>query len=106
MGDYSNMPKLEWSDDKPTIAKIKTQLMREEPVILIMPAGFDFSLDTATCDCREESGLLTYCQANTALSSLAKLNNATALQEIGDAADTAGLIVDIDVGEGRLIIHD
>jgi len=106
MRDYSNMPKLQWHDDTATIAKIKTQLMREEPVILIMPAGFDFSLDAAACDCREESGLLTYCQANTALSSLAEQNDIPALQEIGDAADNAGLTVDIDAGEGRLVIHD
>jgi len=106
MRDYNNMPKLEWRDDKATIAKIKTQLMREEPVILTMPAGFDFSLDAAACDCREESGLLTYCKANTALSSLAEQNNIPTLQEIGDTADNAGLTVDIDAGEGHLVIHD
>jgi len=106
MRDYSNMPILEWRDDKATIAKIRTQLVREEPVILTMPAGFDFSLDAAACDCREESGLLTYCKANTALSNLAEQNNIPALKEIGDAADNAGLTVDIDVGEGHLVIHD
>jgi len=106
MRDYSNIPKLEWRDDTATIAKIKVQLMREEPVILTMPAGFDFSLDAAACDCREESGLLTDCRANTALSSLAEQNNIPALQEIGDAADNAVLTVDIDADEGRLILDD
>jgi len=106
MRDYSNMPILEWRDDKATIAKIKAQLMHEEPVILTMPAGFDFNLDAAACDCREEFGLLTYCKANTALSSLAEQNNVPALQAIGDAAYNAGLTVDIDAGEGHLILHD
>lgn len=106
MRDTSNMPILEWRDDKATIAKIKAQLMREEPVILTMPAGFDFSLDAAACDCREESGLLTYCKANTALSRLAEQNDMPALNEIGDTADNAGLTVDIDAGEGRLILQD
>lgn len=106
MRDYSNIPKLEWSDDKATLAKIKTQVMREEPLILVMPAGFDFSLDATACDCREESGLLTYCEANKAFSTLAKQNNFLGLQEIGDAANTAGLTVDIDPAEGYLVIHD
>jgi len=106
MRDYNNMPKLEWRDDTATIAEIKAQLVREEPVILTMPTGFNFSLDAAACDCREESGLLTYCQVNTALSSLAEQNNIPTLKEIGDAADNAGLTVDIDAGEGCLILHD
>ncbi len=106
MRDYSNMPKLEWHDDKATLAKIKTQVMREEPVILVMPAGFVFNLDATACDCRKESGLLTYCQAAKTMSILAEQNNIPDLQEIGSAADTAGLTVDIDAGENRLIIHD
>jgi hypothetical protein len=83
MRDYSNMPKLEWSDNKATIAKIKAQLMREEPAILIMPVGFDFNLGSPACNCREESGLLTYCKANMALSSLAKQNDIPALGDRG-----------------------
>jgi hypothetical protein len=106
MRDYSNIPKLEWNDDKASLAKIKTQVMREEPVILVMPAGFDFSLDATACDCREESGLLTYCEANKALSILAKQNNFLDLQEIGNAANTAGLTVDVNPTEGYLVIHD
>ena len=106
MRDYGNIPKLQWHDDEATLAKIKTQVMREEPVILVMPAGFDFSLDAATCDCREESGLLTYCEANKALSILAKQNDVPVLQEIGNAANTAGLTVDINPTAGYLVIHD
>jgi hypothetical protein len=40
------------------------------------------------------------------LSTLAKQNNFLGLQEIGDAANTAGLTVDIDPTEGYLVIHD
>jgi hypothetical protein len=106
MRDYSNMPKLKWNDDKATLAKIKNQVMREEPVILVMPTGFDFSLDATACDCREESGSLTYCEANKALSILAKQNNYLNLQEVGNAANSAGLTVDINPTEGYLVIHD
>ena len=106
MRDYNNLPKLEWRDDTATIAEIKTQLVREEPVILIMPTGFDFSLDAAACECREKSGLLTYCKANTTLSSLAEKNNISALKEIGVAADNAGQVVDINADQGHLILHD
>lgn len=106
MRDYSNMPKLEWHDDKGTLAKIKTQLMREEPVILVMPAGFDFNLDAPACDCHEASGVLTECQANKALSILAEQNNVPNLQEVGNAASTAGMTLDINPTEGYLVIHD
>jgi len=40
------------------------------------------------------------------LDGLAKKNNIPALQEIGVAADNAGQVVDIDAGEGCLILHD
>jgi len=106
MRDYSNMPKLEWRDDKATLAKIKTQVMREEPVILVMPAGFDFDLDATACDGHEESGSLIDCKANRALSILAEQNDAPDLQEIGNAANAAGLTVDINPTEGYLVIHD
>ncbi|HKK04952.1 MAG TPA: hypothetical protein VKA50_03795 [Gammaproteobacteria bacterium] len=106
MRDYGNMPKLEWRDDKSTLAKIKAQVMREEPVILVMPAGFDFSLDATACDGHEESGLLIDCKANRALSMLAEHNDAPNLQGIGNAANSAGLLVDINPAEGYLVIHD
>ena len=106
MRDYSNMPKLQWNDDKATVAKINTQLMREEPVIILMPAGLNFDLDSAACGCREESGILTDCRANTTLTGLAKQNGISALQEIGESAENAGLTVDVDPVQGRLIIHD
>ena len=96
------MPKLEWHDDNATLAKIKTQVMHGELIILVMPTSFDFSLDLAACDCREESGLLTYCQPTITLTILAKQNDVLALQDIANAADNAGLTVDIDAGEGHL----
>ncbi|MEJ2376446.1 MAG: hypothetical protein P8Y71_13865 [Pseudolabrys sp.] len=106
MRDYRNMPKLEWRDDKGTLAKIKTQVMREEPLVLVMPAGFDFSLDASACDCHEESGILTDCEAKKALAILAEQNNVPNLQEVGHATTTAGLTVDINPAEGYLVIHD
>lgn len=106
MRDYSNMPKLEWRDDKATLAKIKTQVMREEPVVLVMPAGFDFNLDATACGCREEFGIMTDCEAAKALSALAEGNDVPDLQEIGNAATTAGLTVDINPTSAYLVIHD
>lgn len=105
MRDYSNMPKLTWHDDKGTLAKVKTQVMREEPMILVMPTGFDFALDAAACDCQGASGILTDCKANKALSALAEQNNVPSLQAIGDATSAAGLTVDVDPAEGFLVIH-
>ena len=105
MRDYSNMPKLQWKDDAATMAKIKLQVKREEPVILVMPSGFDFSLDAAACKCREEHGMLTYCEANRTLSVLAEQNGAPVLKEIGPVVHDAGLTVDIDSTEGYLVIH-
>lgn len=106
MRDYSNMPKIEWNDDKAILAKINTQLMREEPVIVLMPPGLNFTLDSAACGCREESGILTDCRGNTTLTHLAKQNDISALQEIGEFAEKAGLTVDVDPAQGHLIIHD
>jgi len=63
-------PKFECNDDKATLAKINTQLMREEPVIVLMPPSLNFTLDSATCGCREESGILIDCRANTTLTGL------------------------------------
>ncbi len=106
MRDYSNMPKLEWHDDKVNMARIKTQIMREDPIILIMPPGYNFDLDSTACDCEASEGRILNCDPASALSSLAKLNSDTALEDIGTTAQVAGLIVDIDAANGQLIVHD
>ena len=106
MRDHSNIPKLEWQDDKGTLARIKSQIMREEPVVLIMPEGFKFDLDAEACACRQESSLLIDCAPDTALSMLAENNAIPALDDIGSVTKVAGLVLDIDSGQQQLIIHD
>lgn len=106
MRDYSNMPRLEWQDDKATLAKIKTQIMREEPVILIMPQAFNFKLDASALSCEESSGLLLNCAPGDTFSALATQNSDTMLADVGAAAEVAGLTVDVDVDNCCLIIHD
>jgi len=106
MRDYSNMPKLEWNDDKATIAKIKTQIMREEPVILIMPEGFKYNVDAIACNCTERAELLIECRPDVAMSTLAEHNAMPMLREIGEAAKSAGMRIDIDPEDSRLILHD
>ncbi len=106
MRDYSNMPKLNWQDDKPTLAKIKAQVMREEPLVLMMPEGFRLDVDASACGCTTDSTLLLECEPKAVMAALAGENNSPDLNEIGTAIDTARLVVDVDIEGRRLIIHD
>ncbi len=106
MRDYGNMPKLDWQDDKPTLARVKAQLVREEPVILQLPDGFDLDFDARACDCEGESDMLLDCQPEAVFTALAESNNMPALTEIGEQAREAGQIVDVDRAGQRLILHD
>jgi len=80
--------------------------MHEEPVILIMPEGFDFDLDASACHYKKNAGLYLNCAPRSTLSSLAELNSDNKLEEIGTAMEVAGLTVDIDIANRHLIIHD
>jgi len=105
--DYSNMPKLEWKDHKGTLARVKNQLAHEEPVVLLMPAEFNFDLDAdAVCQYDETADIYYDCAPNSVLSSLARQNSDSTLVEVGSVAEDAGLIVDVDPGNRQLIIHD
>ena len=107
MRDYSNMPKLEWKDHKGTLARVKNQISHEEPVILIMPAGFNFELNsTAACQYDEGSDIYYDCAPSSVLTSLAQKNSDSTLQEVATVAEDAGLTVDVDAENRRLIIHD
>ncbi len=106
MRDYSNMPKLNWQDDKPTLAKIKAQVMREEPLELMIPEDFRLDIDASACGCTTDSALLLECEPKTVMEALAWKNNTPHLNEIGQAIETARLVVDVDIEGRRLIIHD
>jgi len=105
MRDYDNMPKLEWQDDKATLARIKAQILREEPLILLMPKDFDAgTIDPGVCEMEE--GCLVDCEPRSTLATLAAANSMPALDEIADAAEEARQRVDVDAVACRLIIHD
>lgn len=106
MRDYGNMPKIDWQDDKPTLVKVKTQLMREEPVILQLPDGFNMDFDAQACGCEGESDMLHDCQPQGVFAALAESNNMPAMAEIGEQARESGQIVDVDKAGQRLILHD
>lgn len=106
MRDYGNMPKIDWRDDKPTLVRIKAQLMREEPVILQLPEGVDLEIDAGSCGCESESGKLLDCRPRDVFVALASRNALPAMAEIGEQAGDAGQVVDVDKAARRLIIHD
>ena len=106
MRDYNNMPQLDWQDDKATLARIKAQVMREEPLILMMPDDFKLDIDAGGCGCKTDAGLLLECQPQAVMAALAATNGIADLNEIGDAIDTARLTLDVDIEGRRLIIHD
>jgi len=106
MRDYGNMPKIDWRDDKPTLVRIKAQLIREEPVIVLLPEAFEFGFDAGDCGCTRETDMLLGCQPHTLLSALAEVNAMPGLAELGELAKEEGQIIDVDQTGRRLIIHD
>lgn len=109
MRDYDNLPQMPWQDDDDTLpVRIRNQVMHQEPVILAMPAGFDFGLDTDGLSCRrdEATGILLDCAGGPALERLAERNGMTGLRQVATAAAESSSRVDIDAAGGRLVIHD
>jgi len=49
MRDYDNMPKIDWHDDKVTLARIKAQINLQEPVIIRLPDEFDLTVNALAC---------------------------------------------------------
>jgi len=106
MRDYDNMPKIDWQNDKPTLAKIKMQVSLQEPLIIHLPDGFDLSFDAVTCGCKNKSKMLLRCQPQTLLGVLAEANNLPGLVELGDLAHSKGQVIDVDLAQRYLIIYD
>ncbi|VAW72807.1 hypothetical protein MNBD_GAMMA14-1043 [hydrothermal vent metagenome] len=106
MRDYGNIPKIDWQDDKPTQVRIKAQLLHEEPLVLQLPDGFQLDLDTQACGCEGGPDMSLGCQPQAVFTALAEANNLPALVEIGEKAEEAGQVVDVDRSGQRLIIHD
>ncbi len=106
MRDYGNMPKIDWQDDKPTLVKVKAQLIRKEPVILVLPEGFNLAFDEEACGCTSKSNMLLRCQPQMVFAALAEANGMPVLAELGELAKEEGQIVDVDRSGCRLIIYD
>lgn len=107
MYNYSNVPVLNWSDEKAPY-KAKAQILREEPVILQMP--FDFRLnvegDEFGCELEKDSGILYDCDGGKILEQVARETRLHGLEIIADACVQTSSLVDIDRERQRIIIHD
>lgn len=107
MRDYSNMPVLDW-DGEETCYKAKAQILREEPVILMLPdtAVFELDAESVGCEVDAETGILYNCDPELVLGRLAEINHIDALRAVGEAAAESGSVVDVDAGGHRVIVHD
>lgn len=107
MRDYSNMPTMEWAG-RTTALHAKAQILREEPVILQMPQGFDLHLENPEacgCEAEPDSGILANCDPN-ALKEFAGRNGAPELEMVVDAAVESSSRIDLDPKDYRIIVHD
>jgi hypothetical protein len=107
MRDYSNIPLLDWTEDRAAL-KARAQILRQEPVILQMPDTFDACLDNDDygCSLHEETGILYNCDGGRLLHSLAQRNQLSGLDQIAEACSESSSQVDIDPTRKRLIVHD
>lgn len=107
MRDYSNMPLLDWTDEK-TVLRAKAQILHQEPVILQMPDTFDAFLDDDDYGCilHEETGILYNCDGGRLLHRLAQQNQLPGLDQVAEACSESSSQVDIDRARKQLIVHD
>ena len=107
MHDYSNMPTIAWHDGD-SLARVKMQILHQEPAILEMPGNFQYTVEAATDQCRrdEEKGVFYDCGPEAILTELASLNQMPALKDLIKPCVDSGSRLDLDEYNGRLIIHD
>lgn len=107
MRDYSNIPLLDWTDDR-TPSRARAQILHQEPAILQMPDTFDALLDNDDYGCilHEETGILYNCDGGRLLYRLAQQNQLPGLYHIAEACSESSSQVDIDRSSKRLIVHD
>lgn len=107
MRNYDNMPSLAWGG-KDSLLKAKAQIMHGAPLVLDMGSGFDISVDAGACGCRviDEGKRYLGCDAKNTLALLAGINHQPNLASVGEAAERAGLVVDLDLAKSRIVIYD
>ena len=106
MRDYDNMPKIDWQDDRATLARIKAQINLQEPLIIRLPDDFNLMLDPVACACEKKSDMLLRCQPQSLFSALAKNNDLPVLNELGKLAHDRGQVVDVDLVKRSLVVYD
>lgn len=107
MRDYGNIPVLKW-EGAMSAKKATFQIHHAEPLILQMPEDFRMGIDAPSYGCKlgKTSESHIDCNAATLLKTLAKQNELPELASLGDVAEEAGQVVDIDTESRRLIFHD
>jgi len=107
MRDYSNMPTLKW-DGQACIQRARAQILRQEPVILMLPTDTDLHVDpdVVHCELDETTGIAFNCAPHTTLDTLAQRSRLMELMVLSEAAVQSGSTVDVDAEGHRLIFHD
>ncbi|HKJ72367.1 MAG TPA: hypothetical protein VKA55_11485 [Gammaproteobacteria bacterium] len=105
MRDTTNMPTADWSDPK-TLNRAKAQLMRDEPLVVNLPADADLTIDEGAAGCqRDDSGLLWNCDPGVTLRQLGGHPGLEGMEKLAKAA-TGHSRVDVDGQGHRLVFHD
>ena len=107
MRNYNNLPVMAW-DVENSALRARAQILHGEPLILEMGDGFDINVDASDCGCQtvDKGKHLGGCAPKRTLYLLAEANHLPALAEVGEAAEQAGLLVDLDMKSSRIIIYD
>ncbi|MBS4098819.1 MAG: hypothetical protein KGZ83_18510 [Sulfuricella sp.] len=107
MSDHDNLPVMVW-EGKSSVLRARTLIMRREPLILEMSKSFGIDVDAGECGCRtvDNGRHFLGCDPKCTLSLLADTNHLPALASLGDAAEQAGLLVDLDRALARIIIYN
>jgi len=107
MRDYSNIPVMDWNEDKAP-ERAQAQILHQEPVILQMPVDFDTSLNGEDFECRieEDRKILLECDGSKVVQHLAAKNHLPGLDVIAEACFQSSSQVDIDTDKKRIIVHD
>lgn len=107
MRDYGNIPVLRW-EGAISAKKASLQIHHAEPLVLQMQENFKMDIDAPSYDCKLGKTTESHidCRASTLLKALAEQNEVPELAILGDAAEEAGQVVDIDTSSHRIIFHD
>ncbi len=101
-----NFPTVDWQDGQ-NADRVKFQVRHEEPVILKMPVGMNWTVNGSEFECTPDpdKGMQCDCEGGL-LRKLAELNDMPELNEIADACEYSSSRVDIDPAGARIIVHD